>query len=83
MTTAAIRDKLYDYIRIADDKKIKAIYTMLEEEIEEKLEWWKDNSLVKELDAEYTQWKKGKMKGYSMQEVDESLKMASAKRKKK
>jgi vacuolar-type H+-ATPase subunit E/Vma4 len=35
MTTAAIRTKLTDYIRIADEKKLKAIYTMVEDEINE------------------------------------------------
>jgi len=29
MTIAAIRHKLYDYICVAEDKKVKAIYTML------------------------------------------------------
>ena len=33
MTTAAIRRKLHNYLEVADDKKIKAIYTMVEEEI--------------------------------------------------
>jgi len=33
MTTATIRAKLADYIRIADEKKLKAIYVMVEEEI--------------------------------------------------
>jgi hypothetical protein len=33
MTTAAIRERLYDYIRVADDKKVVAIYTPLEEQI--------------------------------------------------
>jgi len=33
MTTAAIRQKLHSYLEVADDKKIKAIYTMVEEEI--------------------------------------------------
>lgn len=33
MTTAAIRSKLADYIRIADKKKLKAIYVMVEDEI--------------------------------------------------
>lgn len=31
MTTVAIRKKLTDYLKIADDKKIKAIYALLEE----------------------------------------------------
>jgi hypothetical protein len=34
-SSAAIRHKLYDYIRIADDKKLHAIYSLLENEIEE------------------------------------------------
>jgi hypothetical protein len=39
MNAAAIRDRLYDYIRVADDKKIKAIYMMLEDDIAEEAEW--------------------------------------------
>ena len=34
MTTATIRKKLHDYINIADDKKVKAIYTIVEDEME-------------------------------------------------
>jgi predicted transcriptional regulator len=33
MTTASIRKKLSDYLLVADDKKIKAIYTLLENDI--------------------------------------------------
>lgn len=33
--TAAIRQKMYEYIRFADDKKVKAIYTMVAEEVNE------------------------------------------------
>lgn len=35
MTTTAIRSKLFDYIRLADDKKLKAIFTILENEFSE------------------------------------------------
>jgi hypothetical protein len=37
MTEAAIRHKLQDYLEIADIKKIKALYTIFENEIEETL----------------------------------------------
>lgn len=33
MTTAAIRQKLTTYLQSADEKKLKAIYTMVEDEI--------------------------------------------------
>jgi hypothetical protein len=33
MDTAAIRKQLHDYLEFADEKKIKAIYTMVEDEI--------------------------------------------------
>ena len=35
MTTLAIRQKLSDYLQVADDKKIRAIYTILEDDINE------------------------------------------------
>jgi len=35
MDTANIRQQLHGYLEIADDKKINAIYTMVEDEIKE------------------------------------------------
>ncbi len=35
MTAVSIRKKLVNYMQVADDKKLKAIYTLLEEEIEQ------------------------------------------------
>jgi len=69
MNAAAIRDRLYDYIRVADDKKIKAIYMMLEDDITEEAEWWNNPSLVAELEKEYGAWDSGKEKGYSLAEI--------------
>ena len=80
MTAAAVREKLYDYIRIADDKKVKAIYMMLEDEITEQAEWWKDHAFTKELDKRYKAWASGKEKGFSLSEIDASLEQLSKKR---
>jgi hypothetical protein len=52
MDAAAIRNKLYDYIRVADDKKIRAIYMLLEDDITQKATWWKDLAFVSELEKE-------------------------------
>ncbi|HEV2830889.1 MAG TPA: hypothetical protein VGW31_02810 [Hanamia sp.] len=35
MDTASIRQQLHGYLEVADDKKINAIYTMVEDEIKE------------------------------------------------
>ena len=35
MTTVAIRKKLVDYMKVADDKKIKAMYALFEDDIEQ------------------------------------------------
>lgn len=73
MNTADVREKLYDYIRVADDKKVKAIYMMLEDDIAGELKWWEDNSIVKELDTRYNNWAKGGQKGYSASDIEASV----------
>jgi hypothetical protein len=70
MTISTIREKLYDFIKVADDKKVKAIYLMLEDEISEETEWWKDKRLMGEFDRRYKAWETGKEKGYSLEEVN-------------
>ena len=80
MTTAAVREKLYDYIRVADDKKVKAIYMMLEDEIVHEVAWWEDNAFTKELDKRYAAWSGGKEKGYTMAEIDASIEQQKRKR---
>jgi hypothetical protein len=69
MTTAAIRNKLYDYIRVAEDKKIKAIYTMLEDDIEQQYDYWNDKEFVAELDKRSADLKSGKVKGISWKDA--------------
>ncbi|MDR3715885.1 MAG: hypothetical protein P4L51_23975 [Puia sp.] len=69
MKAGAIRDRLYDYIRVADDEKIKAIYMMLEDDIAEQIEWWNNPVLVSELEKEYESWDSGKDRGYSLADI--------------
>jgi hypothetical protein len=73
MTTNAIRQKLYDYIRVAEDKKVKAIYTMLEGEIEEIYEWWNDKAFMAVLDKRSAEYKSGKIKGVSWEEAKRQI----------
>lgn len=62
MTSAAIREKLYKYIRFADEKKIKAIYTIVEEEINEKHDIW-TKEFVNEIQLRSNDLARGKEKG--------------------
>lgn len=80
MNAAAIRDRLYDYIRVADDKKIKAIYMMLEDEISEEKEWWNNAAFVAELEKEYEAWESGKDKGYSFADIKAEIARRKAKK---
>jgi hypothetical protein len=71
--SAAIRHKLYYYIRLADDKKLNAIYNLLEGEIEETNEWWKDKGFVDELDRRYEALENGSDKGFTIEELKASI----------
>jgi hypothetical protein len=71
--SAAIRHKLYDYIRIADDKKLHAIYSLLKNEIEETSQWWKDKSFEAELDHRYEALESGKEKGFTPDQLKTSI----------
>jgi hypothetical protein len=73
MNTSTIRQKLYEYIRVADDKKIKAIYTIIESDVNESYEWWNDKDLVAELNSRSVGLKSGKNRGFSWEEVKKEL----------
>ena len=72
-TASSLRDRLYDYIRVADDKKLHAIYSLLENEIVETKEWWKDKQFVAELDRRFVAMEKGKDKGYTVEQIEASI----------
>ena len=68
MSTTEIRQKLFDYIRVADDKKVKAIYTIIKNEIKEDVDIWTDEFL-QELNKRTADYESGKVKGYTWEEV--------------
>ncbi len=80
MTTALIRQKLYEYIRVADDKKVKAIFTMVEDEIEE-YDWTKDKEFIAELDRRSADYKSGKVKGIPWEDAKKQLLATQIKKK--
>ncbi|MCB0697438.1 MAG: hypothetical protein KDC07_08740 [Chitinophagaceae bacterium] len=80
MTSTALRTKLYDYIREADDKKLKAIYRLLEDDIEGASEWWKDKHMVAELEERYEALVSGKDKGLSKEELSAAIDKARKKK---
>jgi len=61
MTTNAIREKLVNYLQVADVKKIKAIYTMVEDEINTTENDW-DDTFLKELSDRSKSFKNGTAK---------------------
>jgi putative addiction module component (TIGR02574 family) len=73
MNTSTIRQKLYEYIRVADDKKVKAIYTIIESEVNELYEWCNDKDLLAELDRRSADLKSGKVKGLPWEDVKKEL----------
>lgn len=69
MSTATIRERLFEYIRFADDKKVRAIYTMVEDDIIERLDLWEDKDFLKELDRRIKEIETGKVTGSTWEEV--------------
>lgn len=75
MTTTTIRKKLQEYIRFANDKKLKAIYTILEKEIES-CDNWNNVAFVEEMKKRTREMESGKTRTYSWNEVQEKAKQA-------
>ncbi len=77
MNTSTIRQKLYEYIKVADDKKVKAIYTIVEDNINELHEWWNDKKIIDELDSRSADLKSGKDKGIAWGKLKKGIKRST------
>jgi hypothetical protein len=73
MTTTAIREKLYSYIKEVDDDKIKNIYSLFEDQITPAVDWSEDEEFVAELNDRVRRVEEGIDKGVSMDEVKATL----------
>ena len=75
-----IRNKLYDFIRVADDKKLYAIYHRVEGEIEQTQKWWKDKATTDEFDNRFKSLEGGADKGFTVEELKNSVSKLRKKR---
>lgn len=73
MSATTIRNKLIDIIRDADDKKLYAIYYLLENEIDQSNGWWKDELITSELMRRYEDLESGADKGYTIEQMEQSF----------
>ena len=69
MTTTAIRKKLMTYIADADDKKVKGLYMLIEDDISSKEKFELDDEQIKMLERDRNEHIKGKSKSYSREDA--------------
>lgn len=77
-STIVLRDKLHQFIDTVDEKKVKAMYVMFEEEIETKTatQFELTAKEIEALDIQRKNYLAGKSKTYNWEEVEAGL-MAS------
>jgi hypothetical protein len=79
MSTVAIRKKLHHYIETAQDKKVKAIFTMVEDEIGETYDRWNDEAFLAELLRREESYLNGTAKTYTPEQVFAKARKAAKK----
>lgn len=73
MNTTAIRQKLCEYIDVADEEKVKAIYSIIKNDLNETDDWWNDQDFITTLDRISNDLKNGTDKGYLWAEIKNEL----------
>ncbi len=68
MKTKSIREKLVQYLQIADDRKVKAIYMILEDDINTPANDW-DEDLLEELENRRKNLMEGTAKTFTWEET--------------
>ena len=78
MTTSVMRDQLIAYLADADDKKIIGLYTLLEEDIQDKNLPTLTKEQLRFLDEERKKHLNGESKSYNWEEVKEMIRKRKA-----
>jgi len=79
MTFTALKEKLHAYIEHADEKKVKAIYTLIEDEIGKGAHIY-DEETINILEERREEYRKGKVKGHTVTESLDYIKSELKKR---
>jgi len=74
MTTLTIRQKLMTYLADADDSKVKAMYTLLENDIKDESAFVLTDEQLDILDKEREMHLSGQTKSYSREEATQIIK---------
>ena len=74
MTNIAMRKKLLTYLADADDKKVKAVYSLFEDEINQESNFKLTEEHIKILDERRARHLSGKDKSSSWQDVHDRVK---------
>lgn len=69
MTTKEIRKKLQNYIASVEEEKVKALYTVLENDVQQMFSHWDDPEFVAEMDSRLKSIKDGTAKMIPLEEV--------------
>lgn len=73
MAATAIRKKLINYLESADEKKVQAVYTIFEDEINESSEFSLTKDQLDILNRERENHLKGKSKSYTWDQAKEII----------
>ena len=76
MKVAVIRERLQRFIETAEERKLVAIYTLLENEIMPG-NHWEDEVFVAEMEGRYRNYKTGKSKPVTLDEVEAKARKTS------
>ena len=74
-----------ELLKLSDEEKIAIadiLYSSVNDEVDENAEsipWYEDEEFVKELDKEFEAWKRGEVKGYTVDEVKNFMQEQKAK----